>query len=155
MGMRCDNGDILVFPQTARGLDSRGFAEGALSGLGAGKTRLTQPTGSLQCCLPEHNGGRYYSAVIKSYRDRDTESVAGGRFSRRLPRDIQRRAKMRLDRLNAAVALEDLRLPPSHRLEALAGDRSGQHSIRVNDQWRVCFVWREGHAWDVEIADYH
>lgn len=62
---------------------------------------------------------------------------------------------MRLDRLNAATTLEDLRLPPSHRLEALCGARGGQHSIRVNDQWRVCFEWRDGHAWNVEITDYH
>ena len=62
---------------------------------------------------------------------------------------------MRLDRLNAATSLEDLRLPPSHRLEALSGDRKGQHSIRINDQWRICFVWQDGHAYDVEIVDYH
>jgi proteic killer suppression protein len=62
---------------------------------------------------------------------------------------------MRLDRLNAATTIEDLRLPPSHRLEALRGDRSGQHSLRINDQWRICFEWRDGHAWNVEIADYH
>ena len=62
---------------------------------------------------------------------------------------------MRLDRIEAATCLEDLRLPPSHRLEALAGDRKGQHSIRVNDQWRICFTWKDGNAWDVEIVDYH
>ncbi len=62
---------------------------------------------------------------------------------------------MRLDRLNAATSLEDLRLPPSHRLEALSGDRKGQHSIRINDQWQICFVWQDGHAYDVEIVDCH
>lgn len=62
---------------------------------------------------------------------------------------------MRLDRIAAAIALEDLRQPPSHRLEALHGDRKGQHSIRINDQWRICFVWKDGHAHDVEIVDYH
>jgi proteic killer suppression protein len=93
--------------------------------------------------------------VIRSYRDRETQELAEGRESRRLPGDIQRRAKMRLDRLAAAVGLDDLRVPPSHRLEALKGNRAGQHSIRINDQWRVCFVWRDGHAWDVEIVDYH
>ena len=62
---------------------------------------------------------------------------------------------MRLNALDSAVRLEDLRLPPSNRLEALTGDRKGQHSIRINDQWRICFVWREGHAEQVEIVDYH
>jgi len=62
---------------------------------------------------------------------------------------------MRLDRIAAAVSLDDLRLPPSHRLEALQGNRAGQHSIRINDQWRICFTWRDGNAHDVEIVDYH
>lgn len=62
---------------------------------------------------------------------------------------------MRLDRIDAAASLEDLKTPPSHRLEALSGDRQGQHSIRINDQWRICFVWRDGNAYDVEIVDYH
>lgn len=62
---------------------------------------------------------------------------------------------MRLNAIDAAVSLEDLRLPPSNRLEALKGDRKGQHSIRINDQWRICFVWRDGHAEQVEIVDYH
>ncbi len=62
---------------------------------------------------------------------------------------------MRLNAIDSAVRLEDLRLPPSNRLEALKGDRKGQHSIRINDQWRICFVWREGHAEQVEIVDYH
>ena len=62
---------------------------------------------------------------------------------------------MRLDRIDAAAVLEDLRLPPSHRLEALSGDRQGQYSIRINDQWRVCFQWHGGHAYEVEIVDYH
>jgi proteic killer suppression protein len=93
--------------------------------------------------------------MIKSYRDKDAEKLAQGKRSRRLPSEIQRRAKMRLDRINAAVELEDLRLPPSHQLEALKGDRKEQHSIRINGQWRVCFVWRDGHAYEVEITDYH
>lgn len=69
--------------------------------------------------------------------------------------DIQRKAKMRLDRIDAAVRLDDLRVPPSHRLEALRGDRKGQYSIRINDQWRICFRWENGNALDVEIVDYH
>ncbi|TNF96103.1 MAG: type II toxin-antitoxin system RelE/ParE family toxin [Gammaproteobacteria bacterium] len=93
--------------------------------------------------------------MIKSYRNADTESVANGMYTRRLPTNIQRRAKMRLDRIDAAAELSDLMVPPSHRLEILHGDRKGQHSIRVNDQWRICFVWKDGDAYDVEIVDYH
>lgn len=70
-------------------------------------------------------------------------------------RDIQQRAFMRLNAIDAAIKREDLRLPPSNRLEALKGNRKGQQSIRINDQWRICFVWREGHAERVEIVDYH
>ncbi len=93
--------------------------------------------------------------MIKGYRDRDTEKLARGEGSRRLPPDIQRRARMRLDRIDAAVVLEDLRVPPSHHLEALRGDRAGQHSIRINEQWRICFEWRDGHAYNVEVVDEH
>ena len=74
---------------------------------------------------------------------------------RRLPADIQRRARMRLQRVVAAIKLSDLRLPPSHRLKSLHGDRLGQHSIRVNDQWRVCFRWTGQGAVDIEVTDYH
>lgn len=93
--------------------------------------------------------------MIKGYHDKETEKLASGKPSRRLPADIRRRTKMRLDRINAAVVLDDLRVPPSHRLEALRGDRKGQHSIRINDQWRVCFRWEESNAYDVEVCDYH
>ncbi|MFI4920997.1 MAG: type II toxin-antitoxin system RelE/ParE family toxin [Gammaproteobacteria bacterium] len=93
--------------------------------------------------------------MIKSFRDKETEQLFLGFPSRRLPPDIQRRAKMRLDRLEAAVDLDDLRLPPSHRLEALKGGRKGQHSIRINDQWRICFRWQASSAHEVEIVDYH
>jgi proteic killer suppression protein len=93
--------------------------------------------------------------MIKSYRDKETRKLASGKASRRIPQDIHRRAKMRLERLDAAVSLDDLRVPPSHRLEALSGDRRGQHGLRVNDQWRICFECRDGHAYEVEIVDYH
>lgn len=93
--------------------------------------------------------------MIKSFACSETEKVFNRNFSRKLPQAIQQRAKMRLDRIDAAVVLDDLRLPPSHHLEALKGDRSGQHSIRINDQWRICFAWHDGHAHDVEIVDYH
>ena len=74
---------------------------------------------------------------------------------RRLPPDIQRRARMRIQRVVAATALTDLRVPPSHRLETLRGDRAGQHSIRINDQWRVCFIWTDQGAMEIEVVDYH
>jgi len=93
--------------------------------------------------------------VIKSFRSRETEQIFRRRFARRLPRDIQQRAFMKLNAIDAAVKFEDLRLPPSNRLEALKGKRKGQHSIRINDRWRICFAWRSGHAEEVEIVDYH
>jgi proteic killer suppression protein len=93
--------------------------------------------------------------VIKSFRDSDTERVFQREFVRKFPRNIQERAFMKLNAIDAATRLEDLRLPPSNRLEALKGDRKGQYSIRVNDRWRICFAWREGHAEDAELVDYH
>jgi proteic killer suppression protein len=93
--------------------------------------------------------------MIASFRDKETETIWEGRRSRRLRGDIQAVALRKLRLLNNARRLEDLRVPPANRLEALKGDRSGQYSIRINDQWQNCFVWREGHAYDVEIVDYH
>jgi len=93
--------------------------------------------------------------VIKSFKCRETERIFQGRFSRRLPRDIQRLAARKLEMLAAASQLKSLKIPPSNRPEKLKGDRSGQHSIRINDQWRICFVWKSGDAHDVEIVDYH
>jgi len=93
--------------------------------------------------------------MIVSFRDPETATIWQGQRSRRLPSDIQSVALRKLRLLNNAGRLADLRVPPANRLEALAGDRRGQHSIRINDQWRICFVWREGHAHQVEIVDYH
>jgi len=93
--------------------------------------------------------------VIRSFADAETKKVFERQRSRRLPPDVQRRAHRKLLLLDAAAALNDLRIPPGNRLERLAGDRAGQHSIRINDQWRVCFRWDRGDAHDVEIADYH
>jgi proteic killer suppression protein len=93
--------------------------------------------------------------VIKGYRDRDTQAVAERQRVRRFPEHIQRRAQIKLLMLNNATDLNDLRIPPGNRLEALSGDREGQHSIRVNDQWRICFIWDSGEAYQVEIVDYH
>jgi toxin HigB-1 len=93
--------------------------------------------------------------VIRSFRSRETEMVWRGEPSRRLPSDIQQVARRKLRMLNNAQNLQDLRIPPNNRLEALRGDRKGQHSLRINDQWRICFRWRQGDAHDVEIVDYH
>lgn len=93
--------------------------------------------------------------MIKSFRCRETEKIFHREFSRKFPRDIQDRAFMKLNAIDAAINLEDLRLPHSNRLEALKGDRKGQYSIRINDRWRICFEWRSGNAEKVEIIDYH
>lgn len=93
--------------------------------------------------------------MIRSFADKETEKVWNGASSRRLPGDIQQVARRKLRMLNSAVMLDDLRIPPANRLEALKGNRRGQHSIRINDQWRVCFRWKDGDADDVAIVDYH
>jgi len=93
--------------------------------------------------------------MIRSFRDPETERVFQRRGSRRLPQDLQRVALRRLMMLDAAETLADLKIPPGNRLEKLAGDRAGQHSIRINERWRICFVWKEGDAHEVEIVDYH
>lgn len=93
--------------------------------------------------------------MIRSFRCRETEKIFRREFSRKFPRDIQERAFMKLNAIDSAVHIHDLRLPPSNRLEALKGNRKGQWSIRINDQWRICFEWIRGNAQNVEIADYH
>ena len=93
--------------------------------------------------------------MIKSFRDAETEKVFNRRFSRRLPNDIQAVALRKMRMLANAYDVIDLRSPPGNRLEQLGGDRAGQHSIRINDQWRICFVWKGGDAHEVEIRDYH
>jgi toxin HigB-1 len=93
--------------------------------------------------------------MIASFRDRETERLWQSGKSRRLPPDLQLRAFKKLAILNAAVTLDNLKVPPGNQLEALRGNRAGQHSIRINDQYRVCFVWRDGNAFSVEIVDYH
>lgn len=93
--------------------------------------------------------------MIRSFRDRETKKVWSGERSRRLPGDIQDVALRKLRQLNRSVRLEDLRVPPGNGLEALTKDRRGQHSIRINQQWRICFRWIEGGCEDVEICDYH
>jgi proteic killer suppression protein len=93
--------------------------------------------------------------MIKSFKSKETEKVYLREGSSKLPRDIQQVALRKLRMINNATNLNDLRIPPANRLEKLIGDRVGQHSIRINDQWRICFTWQEGNASDVEITDYH
>ena len=93
--------------------------------------------------------------MIRSFRDKTTEAVFNGESPKGFPADLVNVARRKLRYLNAACDLRDLRSPPSNRLEALAGDRKGQHSIRINDQFRVCFVWTEEGPAEVEIVDYH
>ncbi|MEN8218818.1 MAG: type II toxin-antitoxin system RelE/ParE family toxin [Pseudomonadota bacterium] len=93
--------------------------------------------------------------MIKTFKCKETERLFNGQFSRRLPHDVQRMAARKLEILASATELESLRIPPSNHLEALSGNRLGQYSIRINKQWRLCFVWYDGDAFDVEIVDYH
>jgi proteic killer suppression protein len=117
-------------------------------GMGAGATVVWGLTSS--------NARRYYACImIRNFLDREAERIFEREFSRRLPPDIQRRARIKLEILDAAEDLFDLQIPPSNRLEKLTGDRADQYSIRVNQQWRICFRWRNGDVYDVEIVDYH
>jgi proteic killer suppression protein len=93
--------------------------------------------------------------VIKSFADKLTAAVFAGHEVRRLAKPLQKAARRKLMMLDAVSSLDTLRATPGNRLEPLKGDRKGQHSIRINDQWRVCFRWEAGHAWGVEIVDYH
>jgi proteic killer suppression protein len=96
-----------------------------------------------------------YRSVIRSFADRRTAAIWVDRMPKGFPNDLAKVARRKLRMLESATGLEDLRNPPGNRLEPLVGDRTGQYSIRVNDQWRVCFVWRDGDAYDVEVVDYH
>ena len=93
--------------------------------------------------------------MIKSFKCKETDKIFNRSFSRKLPHDIQRTALRKLRMLNRATKLNDLKVPPSNHLEALHGTRKGQHSIRINDQWRICFKWSNSEARNVEITDYH
>ena len=93
--------------------------------------------------------------MIKTFADKQTAAVFAGFQVRRLPKAIQDGARRKLILIDSAAGLESLRVPPGNRLERLKGDRADQWSIRINNQWRICFNWQDGHAWDVEIVDYH
>ena len=105
--------------------------------------------------LDRINAKRYDKDMIQSFKCKETEKIFDGRFSSKLPQSIQRLAARKLEMLDGSEEVDDLRSPPGNRLEALAGDRTGQHSIRINDQWRIFFIWRDGNAFEVEITDYH
>ena len=93
--------------------------------------------------------------MIKSFKSKETQKLFQRQFSRKLPPEIHRIARKKLEVLDASETIQDLRTPPSNHLEKLSKERKGQHSIRVNDQWRICFEWREGNAYNFEIVDYH
>ena len=102
-----------------------------------------------------YDDSRYNLLMIRSFKSKETEKVWNGNVARKLPNDVQQIARRKLRMLNNAVDLNDLRIPPANRLEPLKGERKGQHSIRINQQWRICFKWKNGDAFDVEIVDYH
>jgi len=93
--------------------------------------------------------------MIQSFKCKETEKLFRRNFSKKFPPNIQDRARQKLIMLNAATILDDLKIPPSNQLELLIGDRKGQHSIRINRQWRICFIWNNGNADQIEITDYH
>ena len=93
--------------------------------------------------------------MIKSFKCKETEKIFKAKFSKKIPADIQRRALMKLRSMNIAAELIDLSIPPANKLESLKGDRKDHHSIRINQQWRICFKWIDDNAYDVEIIDYH
>jgi len=93
--------------------------------------------------------------MIRSFHSKETEKIWKGEFSKKLPSDIQNIARRKLRMLNNSISLNDLKIPPSNMLEALKGTHKGQYSIRINDQWRICFKWEDCHCYNVEIVDYH
>ena len=98
---------------------------------------------------------RYYNSMIQTFKCKETERIFHREFSKKLPQEIQRRAMKKLWMIDAAPDINSLRVPPSNNLEALKINREGQYSIRINIQWRICFIWQDGNAYDVEIVDYH
>jgi proteic killer suppression protein len=105
--------------------------------------------------LAVNNASRYYVGVIRSFRDKDAEAIWHRRFVKKLSPGLSRLAYNKLVLINAAESINDLRVPPGNRLEKLSGDRAGQYSVRVNNQWRICFTWRASGAGNVELVDYH
>jgi proteic killer suppression protein len=143
--------------------DSRGFTDAnhVSAAVGASRRAMRRALSFVRppepfplLTLDNTNASRYYKRVIRSFADPETERLFRRDRPRRIPGDIHRTAPRKLLQIDAATFLSDLRVPPGNRLEALKGDHQGQHSIRINDQWRICFTWEAGHAHDVEIVDY-
>jgi toxin HigB-1 len=105
--------------------------------------------------LGVNNALRYYCWVIRSFRDKDTEAIWQRRYVKKLSPELSRLTYNKLVLINAAESINDLRVPPGNRLEKLSGNRAGQYSVRVNDQWRICFTWSSAGAGNVELVDYH
>ena len=105
--------------------------------------------------LGVNNAVRYYWRVIRSFRDKDTEAIWQRRYVKKLSPELGRLTYNKLVLINAAESINDLRVPPGNRLEKLSGNRAGQYSVRVNDQWRLCFTWSASGAGNVELVDYH
>ena len=110
---------------------------------------------SMQICNVTHHVMRYHMIMIKTFADKETEAVFSDEKSRIVPPDLLKRARRKLFAIDAAKTPEDLRMPPGNRLHQLHGDRAGQYSISVNDQWRICFTFEGGDAFNVELCDYH
>jgi toxin HigB-1 len=136
-------------------LHRAGKLAGSLLSHAMGSLCNSLPTPGFESPLDTSNATRYHHSMIESFADAETKRVFDGIVSRKWPFDMQRVARRKLIYLDDAEDLHDLRVPPGNRLEQLRGDRVGQYSIRINDQWRICFVWQDGKAWEVEIVDYH
>lgn len=117
-----------------------------------GECRAARPPSLTLCVI---SASRYHGGVLRSFRDKTAEAIWERQHVRKMAPEVQRAALRKLLMLDAAESLDDLRVPPGNRLEKLHGDRAGQHSIRVNDQWRLCFRWTDAGPEDVEIVDYH
>ena len=109
----------------------------------------------LMVTLYDSNAMRYPRPMIKTFADKTTVAIFAGQKVKRIEANLQQAAKRKLDVLNAVADVEELRVPPSNKLEKLGGNRNGQWSIRVNKQWRICFYWEDDNAWEVEFVDYH
>jgi len=140
------------FPATGARWRGHGCAGMGGQGLPARKPPFAIAT---KLTLDVINAKRYVRTMIKSFGCKDTEKIFQREYVRKLPHDIQRVAMRKLWMIDAAPDLNSLRVPSGNRLEALSGNRLGHHSIRINDQWRICFRWHGGNAYDVEIVDYH
>lgn len=141
-------------PRGEDGYLSAGLTRGGLT-QALGRASKIQLWERYSVAFDRINAARYYLLMIRSFADKEAEKLFNRQFSRKLPPEIQHTARLKLEILDAAERLDDLRVPPSNRLEKLSGDRTGQSSIRINKQWRICFVWRDNGPCEVEIVDYH